>query len=282
MARGNYRVEQGLEILEANGTGGVHIIRGSGAPVGTSGPTDDAPIGSLYLREDNEGELFHKITSTSSATDWERFADESVYTALGIAFDAEDFGTFTGDIISDNTDAKTGLQELETELVDTRDNADDLITLSGEPENATDHSTFTGTTITDSQTTHGALQDLETAVEAIQGGSGGTVAVAAGTPTVISPCLVDICNGVEWEICVFETTTEATKEFFKLTALHDGTSSADATTFDESTHTKLKLADIAGLTFTPKFEGAGAGQTIGLEISATAAVTVKFRRTQIP
>ncbi len=282
MARSNFRVEQGIEIHEPNGTGSVHLLRGTGAPVGTTGPTDAAPIGSIFMREDAEGELYRKEASTSSAADWTRMVDESVYTALGIAFDAEDFGTFTGDIITDNTDAKTAFQELETELVDTRDNTDDLITLSGEAENATDHGTFTGATITDSNDTHGALQDLETALEAIQGGSGGEVDIAAATPTTIATCSVDTCNGVEWEICVFEQASEATKEFFKTTALHDGTSSADATTFDETTFAKLKLADIAGLTFTTKLEGAGAGQTIGLEISATAAITAKFRTTQIP
>jgi len=234
MARSNFRVEQGIEILEANGTSGVWLLQGAGAPLGTSGPTDDAPIGSIFHSNNNEGELYHKSASTSSASDWERFADESVYIALGLAFDAEDFGTFTGAIISDNTNAKT------------------------------------------------ALQELETAIEAISGGNFETVAIAAATPTTVSTCLVDTCNGVEWEVCAFLTATPATKEFFKITALHDGTPSADATAFDESTHTKLKISPIAGMTFTSILAGAGAAQTIGLEISATAAITVKVRRTDIP
>lgn len=282
MARSNFRVEQGIEIHDSNGTGFNSILRGSSAPLGTSGPTDDAPIGSIYFRTDAEGELYRKEASSSSATDWVRMVDESVYTALGIAFDDEDFGTFTGDIISDNGDLKSGVQELETELVDTRQNVDDLITLSGEAENASDHGTFTGVTISDNNTTHGALQELETAVEAISGGSFESVAVPAATPTTVSTCLVDSCNGVEWEVCAYETATEANKEFFKIVSIHNGTAVADAVSFDESTHSKLKLADIAGLSFTSKLAGAAASQTIGLEISATAAITVKVRRTDIP
>jgi len=67
-----------------------------------------------------------------------------------------------------------------------------------------------------------------------------------------------------------------------MSVLHDGTSAADATTFDDTTHSKLKVGDIAGLTFDPILTGAGAAQTIGMQISATAAVTVKVRRTDIP
>lgn len=234
MARSNFRIEQGFEIVEANGTSGIWMIQGAGAPVGTSGPSDDATIGSLWLRNDGEGELYHKIADTSSASDWEAIADESVYAALGVPFDSEDMGVYTGGVLTDNTDQKS------------------------------------------------LNQELSDAIESIQGGIGGTVSVPAGTPTVISTCIVDDCNGVEWEVTAYETASQATKEFFKVTSLHNGTASADATAFDESVHTKLKLADIAGLTFTPKLTGTGVAQTIGLEISATAAITIDFRRTDIP
>jgi len=70
LARSNFRVEQGIEILTANGTAGVSMLQGSGAPLGTSGNTDDAPVGSVYMRRDGEGELYHKIADTSSASDW--------------------------------------------------------------------------------------------------------------------------------------------------------------------------------------------------------------------
>lgn len=234
MARSNFRIEQGIEILTPNGTTGTWLLQAAGAPLGTSGATDSAPIGSVYMKNDGSGELYRKKTSTSSASDWVRFVDESIYTAMGISFGDTDMGTYTGNIITDNVDQAQ------------------------------------------------VNQELETAIEAISGGSTETTNVPAGTPTTVSTCLVDACNGVEWEVCAYEQGSEATKEFFKLASLHNGTSTADATAFDEAVHTKLKLADISGLTFTSKLAGTGAAQTLGLEISATAAITVKVRRTDIP
>ena len=229
MTTRNFTVEQGFTIA-----GFGEFLSGSGAPTGTSGPTDDAPIGSIYLNTATTGEVYKKKLSTSSASDWERLVNESVYTLLGVAFNAADMGTFTGVTIQDNRDTKE------------------------------------------------ALQDLETALEAIQGGAGSTDVITAATPTTVSTTLVDGNNGVEWEVVAFETGAEATKEFFKLTTLHNGTSSADATAFDLTTHTKLKVGTIAGLTYTPILAGTGASQTIGLQISATAGITVTIRRTDIP
>ena len=234
MARSNFRVEQGIEIHDANGTGDSWVLRGSGAPVGTSGATADAPVGSLYMDGGTDGNLYRKTVDNNLAADWVRFVDDSVYTTLGIAFDDEDMGTYSGGILTDNEDTKTNIQE------------------------------------------------LSNAIEAIAGGSVSTTNVPAATPTTISTCLVDDCNFVEWEVFVYDQGTEALKEAFKISAIHDGKTTADATTFDESTHTKLKLADVAGLTFTTKLTGAGTSQTIGLEISATAAITVVARRTSLP
>ena len=91
---------------------------------------------------------------------------------------ATDLGTFTGAIITDNTDIKTALQELEAEieannqaaatasaLTESDQNTNDVITLTGIAENVTTLGTFTGGTISDSNNIKGALQQLETAVE---------------------------------------------------------------------------------------------------------------------
>jgi hypothetical protein len=66
--------------------------------------------------------------------------------------------------------------------------------------------------------------------------------------------------------------------------LHDGETGADATAIDESVHSKLFFSGdkIAGLSYTGVLAGAAGAQTIGLEISATAAITVKTRRTELP
>lgn len=111
----------------------------------------------------NETDISNKAES-SVVTEIDANVDDLI-TLSGVAENSSDLGTFTGDIITDNSTIKTALQELETELVETRQNADDLITLSGVAENATDLGTFTGTTITDSSTIKTALQELETEVE---------------------------------------------------------------------------------------------------------------------
>lgn len=238
MARSNFRLEQGIEIHDANGTANSWVLRGNGAPPGTTGPTDDAPVSSVWMDDSSTGALYQKKTDTSSASDWKRFVNESIYSALGLTFDDEDMGTFTGGLVTDNTDLRTNLQE----IID--------------------------------------------AINAISGGSVTDDDVSAGTPTVVNSCLVDDCNLIEYEVWVEETGDETKREGYKLLVLHDGTTSSDATDAgsDSSVFAKVKApqsGDINGLTFTHKVSGTGAAQTIGLEISATAAITVRTRRTSL-
>ena len=69
MSRDLFRVEKGIRIDGENVDVGVDILFGAGAPLGTSGETDDAGIGSIYMRT-SDGTLFQKQTDTSSAGDW--------------------------------------------------------------------------------------------------------------------------------------------------------------------------------------------------------------------
>lgn len=99
-------------------------------------------------------------------------------TLTGVDKGSTDLGTFTGDIITDNTTIKDALQDLETKieandqvaattsaLTEVDGNVNDLITLTGISENVTTLGTFTGTTIADDVSIKPALQALETAVE---------------------------------------------------------------------------------------------------------------------
>ena len=205
----------------------------------------------------------------------------NVVTLTGVALDSTDLGTFTGDIITDNVAIKVALQELETELVDTRDNVDDLITLSGVAENATDLGTFTGSVIPDSSTIKAALQSLETFVEGIEGG----VPITATNVTTlqdIDTVLVDDIHSSEWEIIAWEEATPANKVFQKVTALHDGTASADATEVDDTVHTKLKVGANFNLVIEVDLNGAGASQEMRLRASSsTAGVAMEVRRTDV-
>lgn len=73
MARGLFFAEKGLRLGKENtdpGNGNtIDHIFGAGNPVGTSGETDDANIGSIYANTTN-GTQWKKIANTSSASDW--------------------------------------------------------------------------------------------------------------------------------------------------------------------------------------------------------------------
>jgi len=74
MGRVLHAIEKGLRLLKENADHGsgnsVDWIFGAGAPVGISGETDDAKVGSIYSNTTN-GNLYKKIADTSSAADWE-------------------------------------------------------------------------------------------------------------------------------------------------------------------------------------------------------------------
>ena len=102
----------------------------------------------------------------------------NVYTLLGEGTGDSNLGTFTGDIIPDNTTVRAAFQALESKieandqaaatasaLTETDGNVDSLIVLTGIAENVEDLGTFTGDTIADNSTIKPALQALETEVE---------------------------------------------------------------------------------------------------------------------
>jgi hypothetical protein len=109
MAR-RFEIENFLSIASLNGDGVAEVHQGSALPGGDAGKLDDSPIGSFYLRDN--GIPYFKITDTNAAADW--FSYDDIFTALGISKGSSDFGTFTGNILSDNASAKTLFQELES------------------------------------------------------------------------------------------------------------------------------------------------------------------------
>ena len=70
MSRVLHAIEKGLRVYAENSqTSFVDLLFGAGAPVGTSGETAAASIGSVYLDTTN-GALYQKKFSTNSAADW--------------------------------------------------------------------------------------------------------------------------------------------------------------------------------------------------------------------
>lgn len=81
MAREFFKVEKGIKITGENSdTAEASLLIGAGNPVGTSGETDDANIGSQYSNL-TDGSQWVKTADTSSASDWEEL------TVGGVALD---------------------------------------------------------------------------------------------------------------------------------------------------------------------------------------------------
>jgi len=70
MARSYLGIEKGIRVFKENSdTEFIDYIFDTGAPLGTGGETDDAPIGSQYNDRTN-GRIYVKRTDTSLAADW--------------------------------------------------------------------------------------------------------------------------------------------------------------------------------------------------------------------
>lgn len=303
MSRQNFAVEQGYDIFDVNGNILASQLAGAAAPGGDAGPQDAAPVGSSYQRTD--GTYYIKTASANAPADWSSFTgvlsggytpangdptagdsfetaigkldanQDDIQTALGIAQGDTNFGVFTGTIIDDNQTAKAALQDLE-------DTMGALVTLTGVPQDSTDLGVFTGNIIPDNVAIKPALQALETEIENI---SGGTIVEVTGitAEVTVDSVMVDDVDAVEWEIVAFEESSPANKIFQKVTALHNGTASADASgTPDNTIHTKLREGANFNLAVDVDLNGVGAAQEMRLRVSSsTAGVTVRARRTTV-
>ena len=117
MSRDFKGVERGLLVTDTNSDDGVVIgLSGTGAPLGTSGPTAEAGIGSTYGNRTN-GDQYKKITSTNSAADWVLSdaggvtIDELSWRNEKVRFATDDTlsaGTFDITTLTDNDDMVIG------------------------------------------------------------------------------------------------------------------------------------------------------------------------------
>ena len=108
MSRQGFTVEKLLEIVGENLDVGTQLLQGTGAPGGDAGEQDDAPVGSIYMRD--TGEVHVKIADANVAADW--FSYNDIYTILGMAPGDLDSGVYAGPILTDNTTVKANIQEL--------------------------------------------------------------------------------------------------------------------------------------------------------------------------
>jgi hypothetical protein len=193
---------------------------------------------------------------------------QDLITLSGVAQGEPDLGTFTGDIIADDSTIKAALQSLETELVDTRDNVDDLITLSGVAENAEDFGTFTGSSLADAQTAKQLFQRIETLLEQMRGVQVTGITTAATVDSVPHASV----KAVKWLVEVFEEATPANRVALEVYALNNGSA------VDDTAYAKLKTGSNFNLTISVDISGAD----MRLRAASTSAgVTVTARRIEV-
>jgi len=188
---------------------------------------------------------------------------------LGTAQGDTDLGVIggTGDVVPDNSTVKGAIEALDTELSDTRDNVDDLITLSGVAENSQDLGAFMAPAdflLTATETIKSALQKIADYLFGIKV----TQTTGVTTAVAVDSVAVGTYTRVQWIVEVFETATPANREGFVIDALSDGTS------VDDTKYAKLKLGNISGLTSNVVINGAN----LELQVAATPSCTVNVRR----
>lgn len=262
-------VESAIEKLDGNNDAQDSVL-------GTAqGDTDLGTFTGTTISDNTsvKGALQELETSVESKAD-QSVVDEidqnvdDLITLSGVAENSTDLGTFTGDIISDNTTVKGALQELETELVDTRDNTDDLITLSGMPENSTDFGTFTGDLLADGQDSKQLFQRIEDLLDQMKG----VQVTGITTSTAVDAVPHADVKACKWLVEAFEEATPANRKALEVYALTDGTD------VDDTVYAKLKIGSNFNLDIAVAINGAN------MEIQAastTAGVTVTARRIEV-
>lgn len=105
--------------------------------------------------------------STNASNIATNAADISTNTA-NIATNASNISTNTSNIATNTVNIATNTADIasnDADILELELNQDDLVALSGVPENSTNLGTFTGTTIPDNQNNKQAMQSLETGLE---------------------------------------------------------------------------------------------------------------------
>lgn len=102
------------------------------------------------------------------------------------------------------------------------------------------------------------------------------------TATVVDNVLVDSKRAVKWAITATKVANEADVYASEILAIHNGTSSLDATSVDSNEYGIVNLgAAIAGLTISITLTGTGAAQAMNLSVSSTDSVNITVARIKL-
>lgn len=272
MALQPYWIERGLRIGDADSdTATIDLVKGSGVPGGDGGSQDEARVGSLFFRTDT-GDFYRKIAVANVPADWERISSDK---ANDIFLQAS-YDNTTNGAPADGDDLEDSIGFLDANQLD-------VITLTGVPKGSVDLSVFSGNTIQDNRNIKQALQDLENGIESVAGGSTDSL-LGVTTAQTLGGVLVDDADQVEWEILLIDAGNPTAKKKLKLSAIHDGDASTDATMVDETKFAKLKVGNNFNAQVTAVISGTGATQEIALQVASSepSGINVFVRRTQLP
>ncbi len=103
------------------------------------------------------------------------------------------------------------------------------------------------------------------------------------TATTLDSVLVDDVVAVHWKLWVEDNATGASKRAIEIYATHNNIDGgSDASTADYNRYSFLRIgAAISGLTVDVVLAGATTAQTIGLQITSTAAVNARSARVDV-
>lgn len=98
----------------------------------------------------------------------------------------------------------------------------------------------------------------------------------------VDEILVDLIDGVEWSVIAVDAANPTRKTVTKMTAVHNGTNIADASSTESNQYSTIQLGGaISGLTFLVDLDGSGIEQKMRLRIQSTSAVNVKVARIKL-
>jgi hypothetical protein len=202
---------------------------------------------------------------------------DDLITLSGSPENSTDHGTFTTTVITDGSNTKEALEELGSKdeaqdvIINEIDaNVDDLITLSGQPENSTNLGAFTGfgaILFTATETIRSAFQ----AVADFLGNLRSVESVSLSTQTAVDSVPVSTIAACKWFIVAFEEATPANREAIEVYAINDGTNA------DFNEVSKLKLGTTGGQFVQVDVDVSGGNMRLLIDTN-TAGLTVRARR----
>jgi len=260
--------QEGQAIVTYNGTNHVKI-----ADVDWNF-ADGISLAAGYAAASGDVTASDTVQSAIEKLDGNNDAQDQV---LGTAQGDTDLGTFSGSTISDNNTVKGALTELEAKdeaqdviVAEIDQNVDDLITLSGVPENSTNLGAFTGygsIFFTATETVKSAFQKV---VDFI-GGLRNIEVTGITTQTAVDSVPVASVGACKWIIYAFEEASPSDVRMLEVNAINNGTTSK------ENVVNKLK---IGAFNLSVDTDVSGGNMRLLVE-SSTAGVTVRVRRVEV-